>query len=48
MAVRQKRYVEKLKLYQPAKTLEAVSRERNVRKEDIIKLAGNEKDRHPR
>ena len=42
MAVRQKRYVEKLKLYQPAKTLEAVSRERNVRKEDIIKLAGNE------
>ena len=42
MPVRQKSYVEKLKLYRPAKTLEAVSREWNVRKEDIIKLAGNE------
>ena len=42
MAVRQKSYVEKLKLYRPAKTLEAVSRQWNVRKEDIIKLAGNE------
>lgn len=42
MPVRQKSYVEKLKLYRPAKTLEAVSRQWNVRKEDIIKLAGNE------